>query len=52
MAEQLKGKDEAGVRSVLGQNLKIEAVKMSFWPFWVKKVPVQASKIRIEILDE
>lgn len=41
------GKDESAIRDVIISNDSIESAQVSFWPFWVRKVPKNADRIKI-----
>lgn len=43
------GKNEDDVREYIINNDMVESAQVSFWPFWVKKVPNNASRIKIII---
>jgi len=45
----LAGKDGAAVRHYLSHMEEIKSAQVSFWPFWVRKVPKEISKIKITI---
>jgi len=45
----LAGKKEVEVRKYLSSQLEIERATISFWPFWVKKIPSQLKKIKVII---
>jgi len=45
----LAGKNEIEVRKYLSNLSEIESAKVIFWPFWVKRVPVNKNKIKIII---
>ncbi len=47
--ENLAGQDAIKVRSYLANQSEIEKARVSFWPFWVKKVPSQEKKIKVNI---
>ncbi len=49
LAKQLVGKDEAGIKKVLSQIPEIQNAKITFWPFWVKKVPNEVDKIKVSV---
>jgi hypothetical protein len=49
LAKQLAGKDEIGIKKVLSQMPEIQNAKITFWPFWVKKVPNEIDKIKISV---
>lgn len=43
------GKDENAVRDIIVNNDLIESAQVSFWPFWVRKVPKNADRIKIVV---
>lgn len=45
----LAGQNEIEVRKYLANQMEIERAKVSFWPFWVKRIPMQEKKIEVEI---
>ena len=47
--ENLVGQNEVEVRSYLADQSGIERARVSFWPFWVKKIPNQEKKIKVNI---
>ncbi|MBU2472422.1 hypothetical protein KKE74_00120 [Patescibacteria group bacterium] len=49
LKENLIDQSETEVRSYLASQPEIEKAKVSFWPFWVKKIPNQIEKIEIII---
>ncbi len=49
LKKDLAGQSEIEVRKYLANQPEIEKAKVTFWPFWVKKIPVQEKKIEIEI---
>ncbi len=49
LKENLAGQDEVEVRRYLASQTEIEKARISFWPFWVNKIPKQESKIKINI---
>jgi len=49
--KDIAGKNEASMREYFGQNSEVAEVKVSFWPFWVKSVPVNVDKIGIKVLE-
>ncbi len=49
LKENLAGQDEVEVRRYLANQSEIEKARVSFWPFWVNKMPKQENKIRINI---
>ena len=46
---ELVGQKEVDVRRYLASQPKIEKAKVSFWPFWVNKIPKQEKKIKITV---
>jgi hypothetical protein len=49
LKENLAGQSEVEVRKYLADQPEIEKAKVSFWPFWVKKMPSQEKKIKVNI---
>lgn len=49
LKNDLAGKGEVEVRKYLSSKKEISKSQVSFWPFWVKKVPAQKDKIEITI---
>ncbi len=49
LKQELVGQSEVEVRKYLANQEEIEKAKVSFWPFWVKKIPSQEKKIEIII---
>jgi len=47
--QALAGKNEIKVRQYLASCDEIESAKVIFWPFWVKKIPVNEKKIKITL---
>lgn len=47
--KELVGKNELEVRQYLTSHSEIESAKVIFWPFWIKKIPSEESKIKITI---
>jgi len=45
--DDLAGKNETEVRAYLSSLPDIETAKVIFWPFWVKKVPIDKDKIKV-----
>jgi len=45
------GKGERAMRDYFAQHSEVAEVKVSFWPFWVKSVPVNLDKIKIILGD-
>jgi hypothetical protein len=48
LAEEVRGKDEVGVRAVLSSKEELERAQVRFWPLWVKKAPNDVQKITVE----
>jgi len=49
LKKDLVGQSEIEVRKYLASQPEIEKAKVTFWPFWVKRIPIQEKKIEIEI---
>jgi len=49
LKRDLVGQNEVEVRKYLANQPEIEKAKVTFWPFWVKRIPLQEKKIEIEI---
>jgi len=49
LKENLAGKSETEVRKYLTERSEIEEVEVSFWPFWVKRIPKQKERIKVII---
>ncbi len=49
LKQNLAGQDEVEVRRYLANQPEIEKARVSFWPFWVKKIPGQEKKIKVNI---
>jgi len=47
--QDLPGKNREEVIQYFKQNKEITDVKVDFWPFWVKKVPLNRSRIEIKV---
>lgn len=47
----LIGQSEVEVRKYLASQPEIERAKVTFWPFWVKRMPTQEKKIKV-IIDQ
>jgi hypothetical protein len=43
------GKKEADVRNILSERPEIQSAQVSFWPFWVSKIPTRQEKIELKI---
>jgi hypothetical protein len=49
LKKKLAGEGEADIKKTLGQTPGIQNAKVSFWPFWVKSIPDQTSRIEISV---
>ena len=49
LKKDLAGQSEVEVRKYLANQPEIEKAKVTFWPFWVKRIPLQEKKIKIEV---
>lgn len=49
IVHNVAGKDELGVREFLATHRGIRETNITFWPFWVKKMPLEADKINVII---
>jgi len=49
LKKELAGQSEVEVRKYLANQPEIEKAKVTFWPFWVKRIPPQEKKIKITI---
>lgn len=49
LKKNLAGKNESEIKKLLSQMPEIQNAKVTFWPFWVKRIPTQTSKIEISI---
>lgn len=49
LKKMFAGKNEDGVREYIINNDMVESAQVSFWPFWVKKAPNSANRIKIII---
>jgi len=49
LKKKLAGEGESGIKKTLGQMPGIQNAKVNFWPFWVKSIPKQTSRIDIKI---
>jgi hypothetical protein len=47
--EDLIGKNEEELKTYLSDLKEIEKAKVSFWPFWVKRVPLTANRVDIRV---
>lgn len=51
LKNSLAGQTELDVRQYLLAQSEIESAKVSFWPFWVKRVPLHIEKIKVVVDD-
>ena len=51
LKNNLAGQTELDVRQYLLAQPEIESAKVSFWPFWVKRVPLHIEKIKVIVND-
>ena len=49
LKEKIKGEKEENLKNFLSSLDEIEKAKITFWPFWIKKVPKNPQRIFIEI---
>ena len=49
LKEKIKGEKEENLKNFLSNLDEIEKAKITFWPFWIKKVPKNPQRIFIEI---
>ncbi len=49
LKDDLLGQNEVEVRQYINKESRIEKAKVTFWPFWVKKIPKQRDKVEIII---
>jgi hypothetical protein len=49
LKKDLAGLKEIEVRKYLANRMEIERAKVTFWPFWVKRIPSQEKRIKIEV---
>jgi len=52
LKQDLAGKKEVEVRKYLASQPEIEQARVTFWPFWVNKIPKQDKKIKVQIIEE
>ncbi len=51
LKSDLAGKNETEVRRYLVSRPEIESAQIMFWPFWVKRIPLQQDRIEIKIKE-
>ena len=49
LKKELAGKSEIDFRQYLSSLPEVDVAKVTFWPFWVKKIPSNTNKIKIII---
>jgi len=49
LEKELKGKTLIGAKDFLGKKSEISEVKISSWPFWIKKIPGNTNKTEIKL---
>jgi len=49
LKKELRGKSEDRVKTILAKKPEISKAEVKFWPFWVKKIPENIEKIKIEL---
>lgn len=49
LKQELRGKSEIQVKNFLSNQSEISRAQVKFWPFWLKKVPEDKEKIKLEI---
>lgn len=47
--EMIVGKSEEEIRQIFSQRPEVEKIKVSLWPFWVKKITTQTDRIKITV---
>ena len=52
LRQDLVGKNETEIRRVLSKMQEIQDAKVTFWPFWVRGMPLRADKINVLLLDD
>jgi len=48
----IAGKNENEIKEIFNQRPEIEKARVLFWPFWVKKVPINLDKIKVGLSHE
>jgi len=49
LEKELKGKTLIGAKDFLEKKSEISEVKISSWPFWIKKIPSNLNKVEIKL---
>ncbi len=52
LKQNLVGKNETEIRRVLSQMQEVQDAKVTFWPFWVRSMPLRVDKIKVSLLDD
>lgn len=51
LKDNLLGKSEDQVKSILLSDSRIESAQISFWPFWIKSVPTKLDRIQLKVVN-
>ncbi|MBI3459237.1 hypothetical protein HY061_03195 [Candidatus Azambacteria bacterium] len=51
LKENLLGKSEDAVKSILLGDKRIDSAQISFWPFWIKSVPTKLDRIQLKVVN-
>ena len=49
LKQELAGRDETGMRTMISDKTYINSAAISLWPFWVNRAPINLKKINITI---
>jgi len=49
LKQELAGRDETGMRTIISDKTYINSAAISLWPFWVNRAPINLKKINITI---
>jgi hypothetical protein len=52
LRQDLAGKNETEIRRILSQRQEIQDAKVTFWPFWVRSMPLRSDKIKVSLLED
>lgn len=52
LIDKIKGKNVEEIKEILLSRPEVESAKIKFYPFWVKRAPKLARKIRLELVQE
>ncbi len=47
--EKIRGKSEADLRSIIFSPPEVESAKVALWPFWVRRIPDNTSRITVVV---